>query len=202
MKSDINTAAAKTTQSKERLQTIKTLSSLLALPGDLRNKIYRLTLLRYGEIHHTKDDFVEPTLLTACILTREEASKVYYFENEFRVCCEDWDPAVLVAFYRRMLRLEGGYDHVLSRFIRWIHAGSYRHKSNLLKYLKAHYDGKVIGLKYCGFEPGDVLKNAIKGAFEIVRRTGRRSTWPEVEQVLEIYLQQICAQDCGSWRWE
>ena len=68
----------------------------LDLPAELRNRIYRLTLLETQKIvisdHHKAK---EPGLLSACRQIRQETLTLYYHENVFNILIENHDSTTL-----------------------------------------------------------------------------------------------------------
>ena len=56
---------------------------LLALPGELLNKIYKYAVVSPGEIELKANGPGEPALLKACVRTRCEAGGLYYYHNKF-----------------------------------------------------------------------------------------------------------------------
>ena len=58
-------------------------SKFLELPGEIRNKIYRLVLVSDDNIDITITPTPEPALLNVCRTTLEEATTIYYLENSF-----------------------------------------------------------------------------------------------------------------------
>ena len=58
-------------------------SALFGLPGELRNRIYRLVLLVEGSIDVDSGCIPEPALLVVCQQLRREGIYIYYTENQF-----------------------------------------------------------------------------------------------------------------------
>lgn len=59
--------------------------SLLGMPGEIRNRIYRLSLIEPSLIFvKSKRSAVEPGLLRTCRILRKEATPIFHHENIFR----------------------------------------------------------------------------------------------------------------------
>ncbi|KXL44733.1 hypothetical protein M433DRAFT_270802 [Acidomyces richmondensis BFW] len=73
--------------------------SLLGLPGELRNKIYRHVLVSPRQPLRVKQQTCnQPALLQTCTQARYEALTIYYLENRFRLPCIDDDTYTFCAF--------------------------------------------------------------------------------------------------------
>ncbi|KAK3709932.1 hypothetical protein LTR37_010551 [Vermiconidia calcicola] len=59
--------------------------TLLGLPGELRNKIYRNVLLERHAIRFTSTSCQQPSMLQTCWQIRTEATPIFYEENKFEV---------------------------------------------------------------------------------------------------------------------
>jgi len=73
-------------------------SPLLKLPGELRNRIYRLTLASGpdSEVRIDEGDVPEPNLLLTCHEIRAEAISIYYGKNLFRTPIKNLDSTLLM----------------------------------------------------------------------------------------------------------
>lgn len=74
-------------------------SPLLNLPGELRNRIYRLTLPETVTVNSAT--FPEPPLLT-CKKIRQEASAIFYSESNFNIDLTDWDSTAYMAVVSKL----------------------------------------------------------------------------------------------------
>lgn len=82
-------------------------SRLLSLPAELRNRVYRLVLLENRPIRVTQSGFDQGGgLLSTCKQIRQEALKIYYYENKFLVITPKWNTDTLVSFHTETLRLQ------------------------------------------------------------------------------------------------
>ncbi len=76
-----------------------------ALPGEIRNAIYRLVLFQGGDKQFTATTdsvFQEPPLLRTCKQIRSEAGSIFWKDTKFRVSVNDFHPAVLRRFEERL----------------------------------------------------------------------------------------------------
>lgn len=55
------------------------------IPPEIRNSIWRNVLVSSDPIHVTKDQPHQPSLLRTCTQVREEASSIYFNENQFEL---------------------------------------------------------------------------------------------------------------------
>lgn len=67
---------------------------LFKLPGELRNRIYRLSLLEQSRIQVTPAGLGEPGLLLSCHQARNEAAPIFYSENEFIIHFPRYDSSI------------------------------------------------------------------------------------------------------------
>ncbi|KAK5127561.1 hypothetical protein LTR85_006901 [Meristemomyces frigidus] len=88
-------------------------SPLLELPGELRNRIYRLLLVEDDEslpITVVKERFEEPAILYACSEIRHEATPIYYCENRFCLEVTSFDPRLPLRWTRKLLAMWKRYN--------------------------------------------------------------------------------------------
>lgn len=81
-------------------------SRLLALPGELRTKIYEFCLLE-PDLINIDSNPVEPALLSVNRQMRKEARPLYYNDNNFSVPVIDYNDELLCKFYKRSRDLTG-----------------------------------------------------------------------------------------------
>ena len=190
--------AAPNTAPSAHAATAAKAPNFLMIPGELRNKIYRLALISADRILIAKGQFEEPSLLLACRQIRTEASKIYYLENKWTIDYPSWEYSVAEGFVNHV-QIVRGFD-LYKMAIHWRNSGSYKNKANLIALAKGLHEGKR-GLRWLrGGKMPNLLTSAITGAIEIAK-TMTRNPWEEVERVLEIYLEQVPKQSSG-WRWE
>ena len=78
----------------------------MGLPGELRNRIYRLCLVSEDHIIVTTTTFPEPRLLKTCKEIREEASTIYYGENQFEAWIHRYDSSPIMAILAKTATFE------------------------------------------------------------------------------------------------
>ncbi|KXT08207.1 hypothetical protein AC579_3314 [Pseudocercospora musae] len=81
--------------------------SLTNLPGELKNRIYRLVLLRShdDDINVTAPNYRRPSLLEVSRAIRNETIPIYYYENSFAIHLPDYSPALLMRWVRSLRRM-------------------------------------------------------------------------------------------------
>ncbi|KAK4496543.1 hypothetical protein PRZ48_012523 [Zasmidium cellare] len=82
---------------------------LLALPGELKNRIYRLVLVQPEDtpIIITSTGYHRGGgLLQTCEQVRREALKIFFYENEFEHPLRRWNPTPMCNFMSTIARLE------------------------------------------------------------------------------------------------
>ncbi|KAF7193552.1 hypothetical protein HII31_05127 [Pseudocercospora fuligena] len=81
--------------------------SLTNLPGELKNRIYRLVLLqsRDDDINVTAPNYRRPSLLEVSRAIRNETIPIYYYENSFAIHLPDYSPALLMRWIRTLKRI-------------------------------------------------------------------------------------------------
>lgn len=170
-------------------------ASLLTLPPELRNSIYRYVLVPRGSFMITKDNYMQPPLLRTCRQLRQEASGIYYEENYFKIDCRDFDFTADLGFalHARVAIARG--QTVAGRLLVSRTNASWQ---GLLRYLKAINEGRGIRLR---FNPkDDALLNAICGASDMAYCL-RDVEWTKVRKALEIYKKAVINCRHGEWDW-
>lgn len=175
----------------ERSKASNARPSLLALPAELRNEIWRLVLVQRQIIVINGPGYfhTEPGLLKVTMSIRQEASGIYYVDNKFACDIFDFDSTV---------------------FKRWVTVSPFRIYQdpakpmllgvarstdwpNLKQWLKDVYEGKPLGIKSSetgreGYSHGYFAVQL----FEIVRREmWAGAAWDSVEERLEHARQTI-----------
>ncbi|KAK4548801.1 hypothetical protein LTR36_008574 [Oleoguttula mirabilis] len=90
-------------------------SPLLSLPPELRNRIYRFTLVEAHAIRITADQHEQPNLLHANRQLRSEARAIYMQEKDFELVCHDMRPelpANLLGFWLADVHRRQLYCHI------------------------------------------------------------------------------------------
>jgi hypothetical protein len=192
------TVASTTTTEGVDSTTVTPKKGFLDLPGELRNRIYRMELLQDKSIKVSKRNFTEPPLLMVCHKIRAETISIFYLENRWSLDCPDWDCSARHGFYNHV-RTRPGIDDITDLNASWTNSGSYYHKKNLLNFAKALHDDQIQrGILYVS-DHENVETAAVTGAFEIVKRMSKQS-WEDIEQVLDVYLHEVAKENDG-WKW-
>ena len=164
---------------------------LLNIPPELRNKIYRFSLVNTGDPFYTNWVDVnhywpeQPALLQTCRQIKQEATSIYYEENEFFLCVGLLDN---MPTSQHWILTQAPCHHVTvnlvcSDKVSW---------SGLNTWLRRYYEGGVSGL-HTG-EPH------LQYAFRIVKAM-QDVPWSTVEKVLELYrevLEITCNPNNGT----
>ncbi|KAK5116699.1 hypothetical protein LTR62_007373 [Meristemomyces frigidus] len=150
------------------------------LPGELRNLIYRHTLLDPDPIKITKNaKLPQPGILQTSKQCRKEAGDIYYQENTFAFGISHFDAGIYISWcktspQRRWCRTNA----FVSRSQNW---------ANLLIWLKAYWDKECGGI--VGSEEGKFNADA-KAATHLFSMTKKMRehgllTWEDAEGFLE-----------------
>ena len=170
------------------------------LPGELRNKIYRLVLITDKRaIIVSKGRSFEPALLSTCRQIQKEATNIFYLGNSWTVDFYDWDYSAYQTFMYDV-RVQRGlvdFSHQTENF--WTNTGSTKKKSNLLKLLRFLHETDDCSFFDYEIDKGPYVAN-FTAVFGILSRM-KKHPWCDVEPVLEIYLTEIARGECG-WDWE
>jgi hypothetical protein len=169
---------------------------LLGLAGELRNRIYRLTLITSGEDHRIKISPMshdQPALLKTCRQIRSEALKICEAENLFAV-----DVVNLCPIIPQRAHWTHRVDYALI-FVR----PSKMIFSNLKEWIKAHLVGNVRRL--VGWQSSETLSKQSKillQAFELasdLRAGSTQVSWQMVEGALEKWKETVVTLDPTIW---
>jgi hypothetical protein len=90
-------------------EQINTHCALLELPVELRDRIYRYSLLKKEKIDITTQ-FEQPALLQSCRQIRSETIEMWYKKNDFFMTITDCDASRLVASSRHCVRVIGAVN--------------------------------------------------------------------------------------------
>ncbi|KAK4549719.1 hypothetical protein LTR36_005020 [Oleoguttula mirabilis] len=116
------------------------------LPGELRNRIYRLVLIDDDLIQVEKEGFEEPPVLLVCHDIRSEALPIYYCENHFCLCVKSFNPTVALCWTRKIRELKKHYNISLPITV---DMDMYANWSNLILWLQRLHTGDIFaGLDY------------------------------------------------------
>ena len=170
--------------------------TFLTMPGELRNKIYRLVLLSES-ITISKGRSAKPALFSTCRQIYQETTAIFYLENYWTIDVYDWDLSVYEAFHDQV-RMEHGIPEELTSIN--INTGSYWKKGNLIKLLQRLHKDQLTYGDYVYAAEQDDKEAIIHGAFYIVGCLHKHS-WHDIEQVLQIYLNEAVGGIDGC-EWE
>ncbi|KAI5361516.1 hypothetical protein Slin15195_G126310 [Septoria linicola] len=160
----------------------------MELPGELRNRIYRLVRSLPERVIITETGYDRPKILAVSKTVRKEALSIYYLENKFysRICHFDYSHMARFFDGVAMLEDQGVTPHAVpvSRRVSW-EAPKW---GNLLLWLKRHH------LQDCTTRAAtteNLLKKRhsvefglIAGMFAMTKGRRGRQSWNIVEGVL------------------
>ncbi|KAK4610044.1 hypothetical protein CLAFUW4_13682 [Fulvia fulva] len=101
-------------------QSPQTNCRLFKLPGEIRNRIYRLVLVDAvgdadGYIEYDTTGYSVPPLLKTCKAIRSENRAIFYYENQFTCTIEKFDCSPMVKFWAHLRRCDLSPDKVHTR---------------------------------------------------------------------------------------
>lgn len=120
-------------------------TGFLALPGEIRNTIYRFAIVEDEPLLITyKTVPVEPSLLQTCRSIRREAWPIFYYENTYEIETTNRDMEPFITFYKQ--RGLNGKDFPLRFSKRTSHLQSTGSSpfTNFLRYIKAWYTEEIV----------------------------------------------------------
>lgn len=149
-------------------------ASLLSLPGELRNRIYRFVLVEQPSIefyskHDSQDPFsdltvleeqhtIEPGLLPSCAQIRNEARPIFFQENIFYTYIQDGklEPQLGHWFWRRVRRSRRCLGHTGS--LLWCNVDPW-----LIAYWSGDMRGEQFeGLSTCAASTASLLRTPLR----------------------------------------
>ncbi|EME44790.1 hypothetical protein DOTSEDRAFT_53774 [Dothistroma septosporum NZE10] len=169
----------------------QTNSGLFNLPGELRNRIYRLVLVEgvdevHGYIEYTNTGYDRPGLLNTCKAVRLEARTIFYYENNFFTTPTKYDSTTLLAWRQHLPTLGIATKGIKARIrMLW---GSEANWPNLMIWLQRFHaeDVTIPALsmaKISGHVQSKVNHYIIAGLFESAKKL-RDQPWIVAEGVL------------------
>ncbi|KAK5111956.1 hypothetical protein LTR85_011703 [Meristemomyces frigidus] len=168
-------------------------SPLLALPAELRNRIYEFALLEQETVH-VDDNLRRPALLDTCRQIRSEALRLWYTENAFLFTIHDCDGTVADKFLcsLRMLPINDSKLHA-----RYVYTGVANWK-NLKAWAKLDWsDKRQLNLEPSSSNGGSPEADMIAAVSGFVGEMLDKS-WEEVDTALE-RLRATVARYTKSW---
>ncbi|KAK5127463.1 hypothetical protein LTR85_006802 [Meristemomyces frigidus] len=165
--------------------------TLLSLPPEMRNRVYRAALIDNSEIVILPKGPLpdEPALLRTCSQIRNEATSIYYKENRFVFEIRDNDASLHIQWCRSSQeRLHTGRNFFrLTESTNW---------TNLLHWLESYYSRRCCGVDVTDigspFETVAQLTSVVKKL-----RTSTDLEWSQVADILERMRKALGAQKKG-----
>ncbi|KAK4549718.1 hypothetical protein LTR36_005019 [Oleoguttula mirabilis] len=158
---------------------------LLELPAELRNEIYRCTLVEAGgDIRIKKESFHEPALLYASKQVRSEALPVFYGKNTFDLFIVNFDSSVGVLWHKKARKLAKLHKvHVEAR----LSTACNPNWSNLMLWLQRYHAREVLSslnTRVVGNRMGDDEKITLLAQMFDTAKEFRDMPWARVEKNL------------------
>ncbi|KAF2161602.1 hypothetical protein M409DRAFT_58992 [Zasmidium cellare ATCC 36951] len=180
-------------------------SRLLALPGELKNRIYRLALLQPKDtpilITSTGYDLGGGLLQTSKQI-RSEALKIFYYENQFKHTVQRLDVSPAIHFCRTLAKVDLGPPSKQHRVSLLVEVFLTPHWPNLLEWLRLTHQG-FMSLPVEGMTPSagnlafEAEKKVVASMFEAVKAL-KRQPWRLVREVLRGMRQVLVVLE-PSW---
>lgn len=167
--------------------------SLLGLPGELRNRIYRLVVVfsdRDHQIRISPENHSQPALLKSNRQIRKETTKIFEKENVFNCLVHDTKP-ITPSDHHWIWR---------SSFTFYVPVGPKMVWSNLKQWVKDNFENQVDSVG-----PRNAIRKETKviaKAFELSHRMSeldRNVSWAAVDAVLEIWKETLHVMDPDFW---
>ena len=163
---------------------------LLALPAELRNRIYRFALGQGSHIWLSALTWSthQPLLLKTNRQIRTEALGLFYHENVFSAGVHDWDDGVQERFLalRKQYQISTHWHH---------HFTGGPHWGNLMGWLRGVHEGRKRALPTPGMEKmRSPVRWVLAGCFEMALY-GRGMPWFAVERVLGVQRKALVEMD-------
>jgi hypothetical protein len=186
---------------------------LLKLAAELRNSIWRYSVVAEEETAITPDGFAVPSLLSTCHEIRNEAVGIFYAENTFRIRLQTYDSTPLIRFGQvckhNLMTKDGkfhssnlklgmlvAYEPHLQNLMNWLHGCHTVGAAHVFWGLARRDCDDLLALNA---KPAAV--NIIGAMFDIVytvrdeeKKTGKMA-WSFVERLLKTHLKTLQAID-------
>ncbi|KAK4610369.1 hypothetical protein CLAFUW4_13767 [Fulvia fulva] len=114
---------------------------LLELPGEIRNRIYRYSLLDSQRITIPTSGFEEPGLLSTCHQIRQEAEPIFVLENKFEATSINYHSGPLLGRTKKWIRITRQYKQPPSCGTNYTGSPSW---PNYLTWMKRLHGGEVM----------------------------------------------------------
>ena len=160
------------------------------MPGELKNKSYRYTLLQDNRIVIDGKFPLPPGLLQTCRAVRHEASGIYYNENNFQTIAREFD----CSSFRAINALRDKFDFVSDKSrVPNISMKTSGPPSwpNLNEWLQRHHAREAFGIAHDDFTAANIgtrrheRQKAAVGACFAVAYENRDLPWERIGKILE-----------------
>ncbi|KAK5701610.1 hypothetical protein LTR97_004426 [Elasticomyces elasticus] len=166
--------------------------TLLTLPPEMRNRIYREVLVE-GDIYiHTHSRFlpIEPALMRVCRQTREEALAIYHKENSFVFDIDENDARNLINWCKSASRRKNSEIA--------FEVGHSQNWENLMAWAAATFRRECVAPPLI-YPDGDTAVPAAVHVLEVASQLKDCSvTWPAAEAVL-MQMRKAMAVENPAW---
>ncbi|KAK5725432.1 hypothetical protein LTR15_003618 [Elasticomyces elasticus] len=176
-----------------QIEYIRKPSLLLALPPELRNRIWEHSLVSPEPLVRIDNEtWRQPPLIRACKQIRHEAAPMYYGLNKFSIIVTDLNFKADIHFCRSARLF---VDSPPSMW--YSSAPGQANWESLMEGAKAVHSGAIPGYQQGVTIPG--VATAAAGALKIARHL-RGVPWEQVEEVLIVYKSAVVSSGTG-WNW-
>lgn len=179
----------------EVMEKLVVRNTLLSIPGELRNRIYRMTFEdgdKDGTVTLNSSTFPEPALLSVCTQIRDEAGPIFYSERIFAIDMTAFasDAWGLFVQKRNDVLEEFGVEMPSRRFGVWT-----PNWPNLLIQLRRWHKGCFAGWNRGSYE--GLLPTTHEMAFAMMDMVIdlEDMPWSKVEKILERYHRALITVD-------
>lgn len=180
-------------------------SPFLELPPEMRNRIYRYTLLTDRFVGVSATHLPEPAVLLACKQIRQEASSIYYNENRFLLDMVAFETAPILRWRNKELSV-GRFSDCKIMTEAFVPVNMTPNWPNLVTWFKLWRDGKV-DISFERPSLGDKeeqraegLEGKVIGAMFSMVDEMSRLPWKATERVLKEQHRVLVAID-PRWEW-
>ncbi|WPA98163.1 uncharacterized protein RHO25_002774 [Cercospora beticola] len=181
-------------------------SPFFSLPGELRNRIYRLVLVEEHDVLVSHTGYTRSGLLGVCQQIAAEATAIYYEENIFQSVVTDYDSQVMYALCRHLtaMKQRGLSVRVQATFClnSWSPTPNW---NNLMTWIKRYFLREVTCGMIWGHNATHLLMRdeitfyTIGAMFSTARALTDQVSWDTVEKALETNRQTLIHID-PAWR--
>lgn len=166
-------------------------SRLLSIPGELRNRIYRLAIIEPDSIIIDRTSWAshQPALLKTCKQIRVEALPLFYVESKISADIHHWNPVAKDRVNRLMMSYNIKSPHVYYYF------SGLPNWTNLLAWLKAVYEERAEGIATCVGEQKPLHRKTIGVMFLMVSKARGNIPWSDLVELLDAQRELLGVND-------